>query len=106
MRVLSLTLEGRTLWSACGLLLALGLFGHLALTFRWMSSTYRKSYFSKPIAVFMLIQSTLTSVAVFTAAVVGGEQTSKGFYLMGLIYLLLLTGYHFIRIVLAELPVQ
>ena len=100
------TLQDRILWSSCGLLLALGLFSQLAMTFRWMPLTYRKSYFSKPVAVLMLILSTLVSVAVFTAAVVGKEQTSMAVYLMGLIYLLFLTGYNFVRIILAELPIQ
>ena len=76
------------------------------MTFRWMPPTYRKSYFSKPVALWILFFSVLACVLVLTAAVTGEVQISRPFYLMVLIYLLFLSGYHFIRIVLAEFPIQ
>jgi len=99
-------LQGRMLWSASGVLLALGLFLQLGITFRWMPSTYRNSYFLNPPAILLLFSSVLAGMSLLTVAGTGGEQLSRAFYLMILIYLLFLTGDHFMRIVLAELPIR
>ena len=48
-------LQGRMLWSASGVLLALGILVQVVITFRWMPSTYRsKSCFSKFAAILIL----------------------------------------------------
>jgi hypothetical protein len=94
------------LWRFGALLLGTGMAGQFFLVFRWMPVSYRQSFSTQPMGLVLTVSSITFVITQIFVAFGMAPTFAPALYSCGLLYLLLLSSYHFFRLIMAVQPTE